>query len=198
VRSVTTAEVADFLRNLRSIKRGKKGKREPRQIAMRSRNNARQTLGAFFKYCRERGWLPKDHDGIAQVPQFKEKPNEIEIFTPQEMTHFLTYARPEMVPFLALGAFAGLRSAEIERLDWAEVHLAEQFIEVKAAKSKTGSRRLAPLSENLAKWLAAAAQKEGRVVPFDNINKPNWLAGEGHERGIERGGEEREERSAES
>jgi integrase len=162
LRSVTTSQLADFLRNM--------------DCSARSKNNARQTVGAFFKYCKERAWLPKDHDGISMVPKFKEKAGDIEIFTPQELAHFLTYSRPEMVPFLAIGAFAGLRSAEIERLDWSEVHLAERFIEVKAAKAKTASRRIVPMSENLAKWLAPHAEKEGRVVPFDNVNKQiGWL-----------------------
>ena len=81
-----------------------------------------------------------------------------------------------MVPFLAIGAFAGLRSAEIERLDWSEVHLAEKFIEIKAAKAKTASRRIVPISSNLAKWLKDHAKDEGRVVPFDNVNKQiGWL-----------------------
>lgn len=162
LRSVTTSQLGDFLREM--------------EVSARSKNNARQTIGAFFKYCKERGWLPKDHDGIALVPKFKEKPGEIEIFAPQEIAHFLSHARLEMVPFLAIGAFAGLRSAEIERLDWKEVHLADRFIEVKAAKSKTASRRLVPMTENLAKWLAPHAQQEGRVVPFDNVSKQiGWL-----------------------
>lgn len=162
LRSVTTGQLADFFRNM--------------EVSGRSKNNARQTVGAFFKYCKERAWLPKDHDGISMVPKFKEKSGDIEIFTPQEMTSFLAYARPELVPFLAIGAFAGLRSAEIERLDWSEIHLADRFIEVKAAKAKTASRRIVPLPENLAKWLAPHAEKEGRVVPFDNVNKQiGWL-----------------------
>ena len=87
-----------------------------------------------------------------------------------------THSRPELVPFLAIGAFAGLRSAEIERLDWSEVHLADRFIEVKTAKAKTASRRIVPITENLAKWLAPRAEKEGRVVPFDNMGKQlGWL-----------------------
>jgi len=110
------------------------------------------------------------------VSKFKEKSGDIEIFTPQEIAQLLTYSRPEMVPFLAIGAFAGLRSAEIERLDWSEVHLADRFIEVKAAKAKTASRRIVPITENLAKWLASHAETEGRVVPFDNVNKQiGWL-----------------------
>ena len=162
LRSVTTSQLADFFRDM--------------QVSGRSKNNARQTVGAFFKYCKERGWLPKDHDGISMVPKFKEKAGDIEIFTPLEIAYFLTYSRPELVPFLAIGAFAGLRSAEIGRLDWSEVHLAERFIEVKAAKSKTASRRLVPMSENLAKWLAPHAKQEGRVVPFENVNKQiGWL-----------------------
>ncbi len=160
--SVTTSELGDFLRSL--------------EVSGRSKNNARASFGAFFKFCRERGWLPKDHDGIALLPNFKEKSNEIEIFTPSELKRFLRHSRSELVPFLAIGAFAGLRSAEIERLDWNEVHLADGFIEVKAAKSKTASRRLVPISPNLATWLADYVQPEGRVVPFSNMAKQiEWL-----------------------
>jgi integrase len=110
------------------------------------------------------------------VPKFKEKPTDITIYSPWEVTQCLSHSRPEMVPFLAIGAFAGLRSAEIERLDWSEVHLADKFIEIKAAKAKTASRRIVPITGNLAKWLKDHAKDEGRVVPFDNVNKQiGWL-----------------------
>ena len=62
-------------------------------------------------------------------------------------------APADLVPFLAIGAFAGLRHAEILRLDWAEVDLAGGHIEVKAAKAKTASRRLVPITKNLRQWL---------------------------------------------
>jgi hypothetical protein len=93
LRSLTTSQLADFLRNM--------------DCSARSKNNARQTVGAFFKHCKERGWLPKDHDGISMVPKFKEKSGDIEIFTPQEIAHFLSYSRPEMVPFLAIPGPSG-------------------------------------------------------------------------------------------
>jgi len=158
-------------------------------VSARSKNNARATVGAFFKFGKERAWLPKDHDGIELVPKFKEKPHGIEIFTPWEIAQFLTFARPEMVPFVAIGGFAGLRSAEIERLDWAEVRLADRLIEVKAEKAKTASRRLVPITENLAKWLAPYAKLDGRVAPFDQHGEAAWLAGGGHERGPARSGQ---------
>ncbi len=168
LRTVSSAQVSDFLRGM--------------NVSARSRNNARSTVGAFFKFCRERGWLPKDHDGIELVSKFKEKATDIAIFSPYEISCFLAHARTEMIPFLTIGAFAGLRSAEIERLDWDEVHMAERFIEVKAAKAKTASRRIVPISENLATWLAPHVQSEGPVVPFDNVAKQiAWMVDETNE-----------------
>ena len=62
------------------------------------------------------------------------------------------------------GGFAGLRTAEIERLDWTEVNLAGKFIELKA-KAKTRARRLVPITPNLAAWLEKCKQDEGPVWP---------------------------------
>jgi integrase len=64
---------------------------------------------------------------------------------------------------LAIGAFAGLRTAEIERLEWADIDLAGGFIEVKARKAKTRSRRLVPVLPNLAQWLAPFTSQTGTV-----------------------------------
>ena len=162
LRTATSGQLSDYFREM--------------CVSPRSKNNARGTVGAFFKFCKERGWLPKDHDGISLIPKFKEKPTDITIFTPWEVAQLLTFSRLEIVPFLAIGAFAGLRTAEIGRLDWTEVHMVERFIEVKASKSKTASRRLVPISENLAKWLMPHKKEHGRVVPFDNIAKQiGWL-----------------------
>ena len=160
--SITSAQISEYLRKL--------------DVGARSKNNARATIGAFFKFCKEQGWLPRDHDGIELVSKFKEPVTDITIFTPWEVTQFLTRARVEMIPFLAIGAFAGLRSAEIERLDWNEVHLADKFIEVKAQKAKTASRRIVPISDNLAAWLKDRVKTSGPVVPYDNVNKQiAWL-----------------------
>lgn len=162
LRLVTTNQLSDYFLAL--------------EVSARSKNNARATVGAFFKFCKERGWLTRDHEGVSQVMKFKQRPTDITIFTPWEVAQFLRFAREELVPFLAIGAFAGLRSAEIERLDWAEINLKEKFIEVKAAKAKTASRRLVPISDNLLAWLTPHAKEDGAVVPFENMAKQiGWL-----------------------
>jgi hypothetical protein len=57
---------------------------------------------------------------------------ETEVFTVDELRRLLDSARPEILPALAIGGFAGLRSEEIIRLDWSEVKLAEGVIVVSA------------------------------------------------------------------
>jgi hypothetical protein len=37
-----------------------------------------------------------------------------------------------MIPWLAIGGFAGLRTAKIQRLDWSEINLVERHIEIKS------------------------------------------------------------------
>ena len=44
-----------------------------------------------------------------------------------------------MVPFLAIGAFAGVRHAEIQRLDWKDVRFDAGIIEIHAGNAKTAT-----------------------------------------------------------
>ena len=72
-------------------------------------------------------------------------------------------------PFLAIAAFAGLRSSEISRLDWKNVNFERGFIEVRAETCKTRARRLVPISDNLTAWLKPFALPSGPVVPYRGI-----------------------------
>ena len=56
-------------------------------------------------------------------------------------------------------------------MDWSEINLSDRVITVAAAKAKTASRRLAPVSNNLLLWLSPYQQRAGRVVPYDNVSK---------------------------
>ena len=93
------------------------------------------------------------------------------------MARLLSYARTELVPYLVISAFAGLRSAELQRLDWADIALEDGHITVAASIAKTVSRRVVPISENLKAWLTPYFKKFGEVVPFKNLPKQlGWLA----------------------
>jgi integrase len=122
-------------------------------LSARSFNNFLSALKTFCRFSQDRGWLSKEVDLLSGVKRRKEKSAPVEILTPQEMVALLEDATPEIAPCFALGAFAGLRSEEILRLEWADVTRRPGFIEVAAHKAKTATRRLVPITDNLARWL---------------------------------------------
>ena len=99
-------------------------------VGPRTRNNLRTSVQSLFNFGIARRYLPKDHDEMDAVPVAKDKGGEIEIFTPGEMAEILAVASPEHIPFLVISAFAGVRHAELQRLDWACVNREAGIIEI--------------------------------------------------------------------
>jgi integrase len=122
-------------------------------LGPRSFNNFICALKTFLTFAEDRDWLSKEANLLAGVKPRKGKKTPVEIFTPAEMIALLNQATPELARCLALGAFAGLRSEEILRLEWADVLRRPGFIEIAADKAKTAARRLVPIPDNLARWL---------------------------------------------
>jgi integrase len=135
------------------------------KLSARSHNNFLRTIRTFLRFAQNHGWLSKEVDLLSRVEKRCEKPTPVEIFTPSQVAALLKHASPEISPCLALAAFAGLRSEEILRLDWADVERRPGFIEVAAHKAKTQARRIVPISDNLARWVAIAPRKGERVWP---------------------------------
>jgi integrase len=135
------------------------------RLSPRSHNNFALALRTFFRFAQRHGWLSKEVDLLERVERRSEKRAPVEIFTPSELATILGNASPLIAPCLALGAFGGLRSAEILRLEWSDTDRHPGFIEVAAHKAKTATRRIVPVADNLAKWLAIAPRSQERVWP---------------------------------
>lgn len=158
IASITTPQLDDWLRSLK--------------VSGRSRNNYRRAVITFFHFARYRGYLPKGLPTAADdLSEAKEQASEIGIFKPEEMEQLLCGASDDIIPFLAIGAFAGVRHAELLRLDWADVNLDERFIEIKAAKAKTASRRIIPMEPNLVAWLSRHHKSQGPVCSNARIGR---------------------------
>ena len=169
IAGVTVEELDNWLRSLEG--------------SPKSRANYRANIGVLFSYATKRRML--DANPILHTAKPKLADNPPEIFTVDELRALLEAANriaPEVVPMLAIGAFAGLRDAEIKRLDWSEVDLARQHIEIKAAKAKSARRRIIPIQPTLGEWLRPYAAKKGSVVPegargkLDRVRKAAGLA----------------------
>jgi integrase len=138
----------------------------------RNANNLRASIATLFSFARECGFLPRDAKHAAElVSKAKEKPSKIGIYTPAEMEKIFAAAEARFLPAIAIAALAGLRSAEIFRLDWSEVKIERGHIVVEAEKAKTASRRIVPIVPALAKRLLAVKDRTGRVSPdFQNLD----------------------------
>ena len=140
-------------------------------VSGRTRNNYRMAIISLFKFAVAQGYIPKDHLDSDKIASAKKRTGAIEIFSPNQIAALLAGADDETRPFIALGAFAGLRSSEIERLDWSNIDLQRNYVTVHAHKG-TAQRRLVPILTNLREWLLPIAKPEGQLWRFKNTQKP--------------------------
>jgi integrase len=155
VATITSVEIDNWLRSL--------------QVGATTRNNFRRTLVMMFNYAVDRGYAASNP--AAKTAKAKVVDSPPGILTPQQTARLLEAASRELLPYVAIGAFAGLRRAELERLAWSDVHFdGDQLIEVTAQKSKTARRRFVKIQPNLREWLIPVRKHSGKVTP-DNFAK---------------------------
>ncbi len=145
--NVTTAEIQEWL--------------DGQKLKPQSYQNFRRVVYLLFEFAVARGYA--SDNPVAGVESVEVRSGDVDIFTPQEISRLLAAASPDFIPCIVLGAFAGLRSAEIERLDWSDIDLTGRHITIGASKAKTASRRVVPISDNLAAWLAPYVGQPGKV-----------------------------------
>ena len=149
VATITPAEIDAWLRSL--------------PVAPLTRNHYRQHVVTAFNFAVRAGYATTNP--AADAAKAKVVGDAPEILSVNEARALLESASPEILPYIAIGLFAGLRRAEIERLDWSEIDFKSGLIEVKAAKSKTAQRRLVKIEPNLRAWLLPVRKLKGNVTP---------------------------------
>lgn len=149
VSTINTAEIDDWLTRL--------------NLAPVTRNTFRRDLRTFFSFCTTRRYCLDNP--ATKTRKAKEVDGEIGILSVDETARLLEAADDPSLPYFAIGAFAGLRPAELQRLHWEEIHWESKLIEVKAAKSKTARRRFIKLRPNLEKWLRPYQKHHGPICP---------------------------------
>lgn len=124
-------------------------------------------LNTLFAYALKRNYCSENPLNAVERPQVTLKPPGI--FTVEQAASLLRSAveQPEldMLPYITIGLFAGLRPTEVTRLDWSQVRLDQGVILVNADASKTSQKRFVDISENLRAWLTPVAKPAGPLVP---------------------------------
>ena len=132
-------------------------------VAPGTRNTFRRDLRTLFSFCVKRGYAASNPAKETEAVKLPDAPPGI--LTTTEAAKLLDASDDEIRAYMAISLFAGIRSAELEKLDWQNVDLESGLIEVTAANAKTKRRRLVKIEPNLDAWLAPLAQPAGAVAP---------------------------------
>jgi len=156
VATITTAEIDDWLRSL--------------NVSGVTRNHYRRLIILAFNFAVDRGYATSNPAvKTAEAREPKSKPG---ILTVDQASALLENTSPEILSHIAIGLFAGLRRAEIERLDWNEIDFESGYIEVTAEKSKSKiANRFITIQPNLRKWLLPFRKLRGNVTPSENFRE---------------------------
>jgi len=144
------------------------------KIARRTKKNFKASISTLFDYARSKKCLPREQKTEAEhLDSIESEPTEIEVFTPKIFEKLVAAADPELVPYLVIRAFTGVRDSEINRMEWSNVKFDEGYIEIPAAsakrtraKNRKALRRLVPIHPNLATWLAHYRDRDGKICAF--------------------------------
>jgi integrase len=139
-------------------------------IAPSNRNAKIKRLRSVFKEAVRQGWItssPADRLNLTV-----RKVQEVRTYAVGDVQAMLQRALDTdrmLVPFLAIGAFCGLRPEnELANLLWEDCHLDDEKpqIVIRPETSKTRRRRFVDVSPNCIAWIqATGVQRVGKVFP---------------------------------
>jgi integrase len=124
----------------------------------------------LFSFAVKRKYLRENPALAVDLPRMDEKPPGI--LTPdqaRELLHVCLDVAPDILPAIALNPFGGLRRAEAEKNELAEI--SAEFVEVQAHKAKTRRRRLVPISPQLRNWLDCSRAVGGTLPAVNYADK---------------------------
>ncbi len=120
--------------------------------APRTKINYLTKISQLYNYALKRQWV--DANITVQIDRPAVEDAEPEVFTIDQATQLLKHANKHgLLAYIAIGLFAGLRSAELLRLETAAVDIANRSIVVGASVAKKRSRRVVEINDTLVAWL---------------------------------------------
>jgi len=137
-------------------------------VGARTWNNYRGALASLFQFANERKYLPAEWEELKGIHPVQLKSRAVRLFTPEQMRLLLTECKNSFLPVLAIGAFAGLRSEEIQRIKWSAFKWEKGYIYLSSEITKTSRTRTVPILPNLAEWLLPWSELTREVCGHSN------------------------------
>ena len=180
IRDISAESIREYLLNLPF---------KPRTI-----KNKRIYLLAAFGWWVKQGWLDSNPIKLVEVPPVhQQEPGIFSVAETRALFRANEKIDPEICGLLALGAFGGMRTSAIARVDYAEIDFKQGGILTPAEKTKKKRRQwIEDLPDNLWAWLrktpptafemshrqmlhrrAQAFKRAGLLVEADDIAREN-------------------------
>jgi len=156
IKSVTVADVADWI------------DANARQPGTRATLITR--LSALFSFAFRRSHI--DSNPVDRIDRVRLDRCPPKILTPKQASDLIDATAkhsPELIAYVSLGLYCGVRPAELKRLDWACIDLTRGMVRVDAAASKVRRRRLIQAQPIAVQWLAQAPKRQGVVAPKSHV-----------------------------
>lgn len=120
-----------------------------------SQRNDRAALSNLFAWAILKGHLA--NSPVDRTERIKVTVPEPAVLPIEACRKLLDFARNRhngvLLPYVVLGLFAGIRPAEVLRLDWAQIDLESKLIIIRSDAAKLRQRRTVELHETAVKWL---------------------------------------------
>jgi integrase len=161
IASITAAQIEKWLASLRSRRNPDNQAKTP-FLSPLSRNHHRASLHSFFAYASAPARALCPINPLAHLEPEKVSTSEPKAYSPQDVARIMQTAldhKPELVPVLALGMFAGLRVSEAINADLGKLPKGKGEFRT---TGKTGAR-MAYFSETAAAWLMAQPKRTGQA-----------------------------------
>ena len=134
----------------------------------RSKINYLTKISQLFNYAVNKNWA--DTNIIDSIERPSTDQNRPKIFTVEQIEALLEYSSNyDLTAFVSIGAFAGLRTAELNRLTWENVRSDENSIIVDGKIAKSRSIRTVHIEPCLKSWLEKIPDKSGSVVKPEKL-----------------------------
>ncbi|SDU16140.1 hypothetical protein SAMN05444156_2332 [Verrucomicrobium sp. GAS474] len=155
-----------------------------------TRNLVKDQLRTAFRWWQKEGYVSKETENVFAVLERAEVPKKsVGVFKPEALRKLIETAAygvenegtgevkswPELVPWLCIGAFSGVRREELEQLTADQVRMPE-LIHVPVEIAKMGEGRDIPINDTLKAWLLAFPLLPGqRLWPTNGRKKLDAL-----------------------
>ena len=123
------------------------------EYANETKNNIRRALFTMFEFAKTKKQIK--HNPVSDLPLFVIEPKPIEFISVADTERLLKHLqvnRPELIPRIALRAFAGMRTEHTVRLTWDNINFEERGIRIEA-QGKARAAFLEGHPTNLWRWL---------------------------------------------